>query len=102
MDEHAPRAAGAQVSKHRHWNYDPTINLGHVITFMSMLALGATAYFDLRERVTVNELRQQVIEAEQAAEKARIRDSLTDIRIDLRDVKRGIEQLARPTPPRPN
>lgn len=85
----------------RKLRFDPTINLGHVLTFAGFLITGAIGYFDLRERITINELRTAAIEAEASAEKSRIRETLRELREDMKEVRRGIDEIARRGAPKP-
>ncbi len=84
------------VGKHRRRvQFDPTINLGHILTFVGFIAAGSVAYFDLRERISVGELRDQSMAADIASEKIRLRDTLQDLREDMREVRRGVDDLNR-------
>ena len=76
--------------------YDPTINLGHVISLGAFLISGGIAYFDLRERVAINEQHVRTLEVETVAEKGRIRDSLSELKSDMREVRRGMDKLVVP------
>ncbi len=75
--------------------WDPTINLGHVLTFFGFLSTGAVAYFDLRERLAVQEVRVSTIETEGKAAAARFSETLREVRDDVREVRRGVEDLSR-------
>lgn len=86
------------ISRRRKVTFDPTINLGHVLTFLGFMTSGAIAYFDLRERIAVHDVRIQQIDAESGAEKLRIREALKELRDDVRETRRGVEDLARRKP----
>ena len=92
-------APGARdTTRRRRVRFDPTINLGHLLTFVGFLATGMAAYSDLKERIAVQAVRIQAAEAEAAAEKTRNRDSLREIKDDLKEIRRGVEDLARRKP----
>ena len=82
----------------RRINFDPTVNLGHLLTFVGFLATGTVAYFDLRERIAVQEVRIHQIDTESGQEKARIREALKELRDDVRETRRGVEDLSRRRP----
>jgi hypothetical protein len=75
--------------------FDPTINLGHIMTFIASLCVVATAYFDLRQLNAVQDARIAAVAAEVENEKARTRDTLREMRDDMREVRRGVEDLLR-------
>lgn len=87
-----------EAPKRRPVKFDPTINLGHILTFIGFIASGSVAYFDLRERIAVHDVRIQQIDTETNAEKGRIRDTLRELRDDVREVRRGVDQLAQRKP----
>ena len=92
-------APGAlDTTRRRRVRFDPTINLGHLLTFVGFLATGMAAYSDLKERIAVQAVRIQAAEAEAAAEKTRNRDSLREVKDDLKEIRRGVEDLARRKP----
>ena len=73
--------------------FDPTINLGHVLSFVGFLAVGAGAYLNIEKRVTVQETRSAMFEREAEAEKERTGNSLNEIKNDIKEVRRGIDDL---------
>lgn len=76
-------------------SFDPTVNLGHLLTFIGFIVTGAVGYFDLRERISVQEIRHTSVATELDAEKARTRETLGLLRDDMREVRRGVEDLLR-------
>lgn len=84
-----------QPAKRRRVQFDPTINLGHILTFAGFMITGSVAYFDLRERITVAEVRMGVVSIEVEAEKSRTRETLREVRDDMREVRRGVDELLR-------
>jgi hypothetical protein len=80
--------------------FDPTINLGHVLTFLGFLAVGGGAYLNIEKRVTVQEVRSEMSERDIESEKQRTGTALTEIKNDIKEVRRGIDEL-RSTPRKP-
>lgn len=89
LDHHPPR---------RKVTFDPSINLGHILTFLGFLATGTVAYFDLRERISNNEIRTQAVAAEVVAEKQRTQQSVLEMKDDVREVRRGVNEILRSLP----
>lgn len=73
--------------------FDPTINLGHVLSFIAFLAVGGGAYLNIEKRVTVQETRSAMFEREAEAEKERTGNALNEIKNDVKEVRRGIDDL---------
>ncbi len=94
----APTPFDSTRSARRKVAFDPTINLGHVLTFLGFMATGTVAYFDLRERIAVQEVRIHQIDNEYGAEKERIREALKELRDDVRETRRGVDELNRRKP----
>ena len=78
--------------------FDPTVNAGHILTFLGFMIAGLTAYNTLDRRVVVVEQRTQASEQRAAEQDARLKDSLAEIKTDLRDVKRSLSELSRAKP----
>lgn len=74
--------------------FDPTVNAGHLLTFLGFLLSGFAAYSTLDKRVTVVEQRATSTEQRAAEQDSRIKDSLGEIKQDLREVKGVINELA--------
>lgn len=75
--------------------FDPTINLGHVLTFIGFLVTGFSAYSALDKRVTLVE-QQAVVGTERSREQdTRMKDSLLEIRADLKDLQRSVNDVNR-------
>lgn len=80
--------------------FDPTINLGHVLTFVGFLSVGGGAYLNIEKRVTVQEVRSEMFERASKEDIARTSNALSDIRNDIKEVRRGVDEL-RKVPPNP-
>ena len=73
--------------------FDPTINLGHVLTFFGFIAAGSVAYFDLKEAQAVQSIRVEMLAREIDAEKQRTGAAILEIKDDMKEVRRGVDQL---------
>lgn len=70
-------------------SFDPTINLGHVLTFVGFLATGTVAYFDLRERIALAEAKTGM----QQEKLVEIRQDMRELRDDMRETRKGVSDL---------
>lgn len=87
LDERAARRERHRVK------YDPTINLGHLLTFVGFLVTGTAGYFDLRERIALNEAHNVATRNTVDVEKGRNREDVSELKSDVREVRNGIQVL---------
>lgn len=75
--------------------FDPTVNLGHILTFVGFIATGAGAYSLLEKRVSL--LEDKALRAVQDSERTRseLKDATRELRDDVKDVQRTVNDLAR-------
>lgn len=79
--------------KDRRPRYDPTVNLGHVLTFIGFIATGAAGYFDLRERVSLTDGRVDAVEKAAAVEKTSNHEDVQELKSDVREIRSGVQTL---------
>ena len=73
--------------------FDPTINLGHLLTFISFIIIGVGIYSTLDKRVLVLETstqKQDMRDMSQDADRARISAEMKD---SVNDIKRTVERM---------
>lgn len=75
--------------------FDPTINAGHVLTFLSVIAAVAATWSTLDKRVVVLERDMTYQSSRDAAQDAAIRDKFDEIRESLRDMKQQVSEIRR-------
>ena len=86
----------------RRVTFDPTINLGHVLTFAGFLITGFSAYSALDKRVTLVEQQAGVVVERGREQDVRLKDSLLELKSDLKDLQRSVNDVNRTlTNPRP-
>lgn len=85
---------GNQIGKRR-VAFDPTINLGHVLTFAGFIATGFAAYSTLDARLAVQEEKARAAELRQGEQESRVKESLQEIKSDVKDVQRSLNDLNR-------
>lgn len=86
---------GSSGSKRRRIVFDPTVNLGHLLTFAGMMAALGGLYMTVRNELTAHDVRITANERAADTEKERLRDDIRLIREDLREVRRNVEDLRR-------
>ena len=81
------------VLSHRRVLFDPTINLGHILTFVGLLLAGAAMWMTMDKRVTVLEvynISQRVNDQRQDAD---LTDTKRIVREDLKDISTKLDRL---------
>lgn len=80
----------------RRVNFDPTINLGHVLTLVSMLAAGAVAFANLQSRLAVHDEQLKGLERAAVVDKAHLTEALNGLRDDVKEVKQEVRRSSKP------
>lgn len=83
----------SQDHPRRRLTFDPTINAGHILTFVSLLAALIVGWNTLDKRVVVLEEAKTYQRERDQAQDNSIAEKLGDIKETLRDVKRGVDDL---------
>lgn len=83
----------------RRVNWDPTINLGHILTASAMLVAGFGAWNALDKRVAALETATSMSDRHQrerdSAQDQRIKETVDDIKQTAREIKQSIDELRR-------
>lgn len=86
----------------RRVTFDPTINLGHVLTFVGFLVAGFGAYSTLDKRVTVVEQQAVAVVDRSREQDARLKESLLELKGDVKQLQWSVNDVNRTlTTPRP-
>lgn len=81
------------IEKPKRLQFDPTINLGHVLTFLGFVIMGFSAYTSLDKRVTVvEEARKFQIQVD-AAQDARAAAAQTELSGVISRLDHQVERL---------
>ena len=80
-------------NKERRIRFDPTVNLGHIITFVGFLIAIFTAWTTLDKRVVVLEEGRKAQESIDRQQDQREREARSEIRESLQEIKRGMDRL---------
>lgn len=79
----------------RRVSFDPTINLGHVITFLGFMATGFTAYNTIDKRLTVMETHAAQVTERSREQDSRMKETLSEIKGDVKELQRSINDVNR-------
>lgn len=75
--------------------FDPTINAGHILTFISMVVAVMVSYSLLDKRVGVLEERSNAAIIQAADKQAEQKESLREIKSDIKDLQRSVNEISR-------
>lgn len=74
-------------------SFDPTINLGHILTALLMLATGFGAYNNLDKRLAVQEQLAAQVATQRAEKDKDFKDAIKDLGGDVKDMRRAVDDL---------
>lgn len=82
-------------AERKRFNFDPTVNLGHVLTFIGFMLAGFAAYGNLDKRQTVVEVQNTAAIERAADQDKRMKESLQELKVDIKDVQRAVNDINR-------
>ena len=85
----------ADPTEKKRLNFDPTINAGHILTFISMVVSVMVSYSLLDKRVGVLEERSNTAIIQAADKQAEQKESLREIKSDIKDLQRSVNEISR-------
>lgn len=85
----------ADPTDRKRLNFDPTINAGHILTFISMVVAVMVSYSLLDKRVGVLEERSRDAIIQAADKQAEQKESLREIKSDIKDLQRSVNEISR-------
>lgn len=74
--------------------FDPTVSLGHILTFVSLLMAGFGAYNGMDKRITVLEEQRRADTERSTETDRRLKDTLGEMRNDFKELQRSINTLS--------
>jgi hypothetical protein len=75
--------------------FDPTINAGHILTFISMAVAVMVSYSLLDKRVGVLEERSNAAIIQASDKAIEQKESLREIKADIKDLQRSVNEISR-------
>ncbi|UNV91838.1 MULTISPECIES: DUF2730 domain-containing protein [unclassified Comamonas] len=85
----------SDIMQRRRVAFDPTINLGHVLTFVGFMIAGFSAYSTLDKRVTLMESQIVVNSTHVRDQDSRLKETLSDFRSDVKELQRTFNFISR-------
>lgn len=73
--------------------FDPTINAGHLLTFLGFIIAGFVGWTTLDKRVVVLEEQRKAQESRDTGQDARSADKFIEIKETMNEIKRAVEQV---------
>lgn len=73
--------------------FDMTINLGHLITLIVFVVTGTSVWNSMNSRQEKIELQQAYMEERMREQEARTKDTLQEIKSDVKTVQRTIDDI---------
>jgi len=75
--------------------FDPTINAGHILTFLAMVVGLMTSYSLLDKRIGVLEERSNTAIQQATERTTEQKDAIREIKSDIKDVQRLLNEISR-------
>jgi hypothetical protein len=75
--------------------FDPTINAGHILTFIAMVIGLMTSYSLLDKRIGVLEERSNTAIQQATERTTEQKDAIREIKSDIKDVQRSLNEISR-------
>lgn len=81
--------------KRKRLSFDPTINAGHVLTFISLVVAGFAAWSTIDKRLTVLERDSVHQQSRDSSQDQAIREKFEQIKESLNDLKQELRRQAK-------
>lgn len=84
-----------EAADRKRLNFDPTINAGHILTFIAMVVGVMTSYSLLDKRIGVLEEKASASLLQNTERQQEQKESLREIKSDIKDLQRSINEISR-------
>lgn len=81
--------------KRKRLSFDPTVNAGHILTFISLVVAGFAAWSTIDKRLTVLERDALHQQSRDAAQDGAIREKFEQIKESLNELKQELRRQSR-------
>ena len=92
---HKSMERNAAADQKKRLNFDPTINAGHILTFIAMVIGLMTSYSLLDKRIGVLEEKAANALVSAADRQIEQKDTLKEIKTDIKDLQRSVNDMVR-------
>ena len=79
----------------RRVHFDPTINLGHILTFAGFMIAGFGAWGNIDKRLTLTEVQATAVLERTTEQDKRTNEALRELKTDVKDVQRALNDINR-------
>lgn len=86
---------GNMEAPRRRVNFDPTINLGHILTFAGFMIAGFGAWGNIDKRLTLTEVQSHAVMERTSEQDKRTAEALRELKTDVKDVQRAVNDINR-------
>ena len=76
-------------------NFDPTINLGHLISLVAFLVAGLSVYGTVDKRLTVLEEKNLTMVEKDINQDKNFKDVMIEVKADLKELQRSVNDVNR-------
>lgn len=80
-------------ARRRLFRFDPTFNSGHIAQIFVIVAGMFTGYTALKEGQATQRVELDQVKANAAAESLRVKESITEVRTDVKEVQRTLNDM---------
>lgn len=87
--------AGPEPMQRKRVQFDPTINLGHILTFVGFMLAGFGAWGNIDKRITLTEVQAGAAVERTNDQDRRMNETLKELKTDIKDVRQAVNDINR-------
>lgn len=87
--------AGPEPLQRKRVQFDPTINLGHILTFVGFMLAGFGAWGNIDKRITLTEVQATAAVERTNDQDRRMNETLKELKTDIKDVRQAVNDINR-------
>ena len=87
--------AGPEPMQRKRVQFDPTINLGHILTFVGFMLAGFGAWGNIDKRITLTEVQATAAVERTNDQDRRMNETLKELKTDIKDVRQAVSDINR-------
>jgi tRNA(Phe) wybutosine-synthesizing methylase Tyw3 len=87
--------SGFDSTRRKRIHFDPTVNLGHILTFVGFMVAGFGAWGNIDKRMTLGEEKAAVAAERANEQERRMSEAMRELKADVKDVQRAVNDINR-------
>lgn len=95
MNSTASNFGSLEPGPRKRVQFDPTINLGHILTFVGFLLAGFGAWGNIDKRITLTEMQSTAAVERTNDQDKRMSETLKELKTDIKDVRQAVNDINR-------